>query len=230
MLSQLGCAPQSVRHTIHAFHTRGLASLQAQSRRPKHTRLVLDAAPLDHDVVLIDTPGNLGTVLISRLDRLVGDLLLVAGKKMGPRQPTELGALVRARAEALGAWAATQRVAVRTEGDGIAIADPESVARALDNMLRNAVEAAPPNSTVDARVVETAEAVEVRVEDHGRGIEPTRQRELFEPFFTTKAEGTGLGLAISRAIARAHGGDLTYMRAGDVTRFALSLPRGREAR
>ena len=43
---QLGCATQSVRNTIHAFHTRGLASLHAQSRRPKHTRLVLDAAPL----------------------------------------------------------------------------------------------------------------------------------------------------------------------------------------
>jgi transposase len=43
---QLGCATQSVRNTIHAFHTRGMASLQAQSRRPKRTRLVLDAAPL----------------------------------------------------------------------------------------------------------------------------------------------------------------------------------------
>jgi DNA-binding NarL/FixJ family response regulator len=42
---QLGCATQSVRHTLHAFHTRGMASLQAQSRRPTRTRLVLDAAP-----------------------------------------------------------------------------------------------------------------------------------------------------------------------------------------
>jgi signal transduction histidine kinase len=76
--------------------------------------------------------------------------------------------------------------------------------------------------------METTEAVEVRVEDHGPGVEPTRQGELFEPFFTTKAEGSGLGLAISRAIARAHGGDLTYARTGAVTRFSLSLPRGRE--
>jgi transposase len=43
---QLGCATQSVRHTIHAFHARGLACVQAQSRRPKHTRLVLDAESL----------------------------------------------------------------------------------------------------------------------------------------------------------------------------------------
>jgi transposase len=43
---QLSCATQSIRNTIHAFHTRGLAALHAQSRRPKRTRLVLDAEPL----------------------------------------------------------------------------------------------------------------------------------------------------------------------------------------
>jgi len=43
---QLGCASQSVRNAIHAFHTRRLAALAAQSRRPKHTRRVLDGEPL----------------------------------------------------------------------------------------------------------------------------------------------------------------------------------------
>ena len=52
---------------------------------------------------------------------------------------------------------------------------------------------------------------------------------MFEPFFTTKPDGTGLGLAISQAIARAHGGDLTYARDGGTTRLELTLParRGR---
>jgi hypothetical protein len=39
---QLSCATQRVRHAIHAFHTRGVASGSAQSRRPKRTRAVLD--------------------------------------------------------------------------------------------------------------------------------------------------------------------------------------------
>jgi transposase len=43
---QLSCATQSVRNAIHAFHTRGLASVRPQSRRPKRTRLVLGAEPL----------------------------------------------------------------------------------------------------------------------------------------------------------------------------------------
>jgi transposase len=40
----LGCATQSARNAIHAFDPHGLASLHAQSRRPKRTRLVRDAA------------------------------------------------------------------------------------------------------------------------------------------------------------------------------------------
>jgi signal transduction histidine kinase len=162
---------------------------------------------------------------IVRLDRLVGDLLLVAGKKMGPRRAVELGSLLRARWEALAPWAATRGVAVHIDGAGVADADHESVARALDNLLRNAVEASPQGGRVEARVIDGAQAIELQVEDRGGGVEPARESELFEPFFTTKPEGTGLGLAISRAIARAHGGELTYTRDGAVTRFQLTLPR-----
>ena len=166
---------------------------------------------------------------IARLDRLVSDLLLVAGNKLGPRQAIDLGALVRARAEALAPLAATHGVTLRPSGEAMADADPESVGRALDNLLRNAVEASPAGAAVEVRVGDAGQAAEVCIEDRGAGVEPARAAELFEPFFTTKAEGTGLGLAISRAIARAHGGDLTYARAGEVTRFSLSLPRHRRA-
>jgi len=161
---------------------------------------------------------------IARLDRLVADLLLVAGQKVGPRRPVELGELVRARALALQPWSAERRVELRVDGKGVADADPESVARAVDNVIRNAVEASPPGGQVRARVLATGAEVEVRVEDRGAGVPPARTDELFEPFFTTKADGTGLGLAISRAIARAHGGDLRYRRVGDVTQFSLTLP------
>jgi transposase len=43
---QLSCATQSVRNALHAFHTRGVAAIHAQSRRPQRTRLVLDGEPL----------------------------------------------------------------------------------------------------------------------------------------------------------------------------------------
>jgi signal transduction histidine kinase len=165
---------------------------------------------------------------IARLDRLVSDLLLVAGNKIGPRRPADLGGLVRGRIETLQPWAQERSVSLTTTGDAHVDIDHDAVARALDNLLRNAVEASPPGATVDVRVADTGDAVVVGVEDRGGGVEPARAAELFEPFFTTKAEGTGLGLAISRAIARAHGGDVTYARAGAVTCFSLSLPRVRQ--
>jgi signal transduction histidine kinase len=161
---------------------------------------------------------------ITRLDRLVADLLIVAGRALGPRAPLDLGALLQARAEALGPWAALRRVAIVAAGEGRAIGDGDALARALDNVLRNAVEAAPEGSTVAATVEADDGTLRVRVADRGAGVPAGRAGEIFEPFFTTKPDGTGLGLAISRAIARAHGGDLTYGRDGETTRLELTLP------
>jgi len=161
---------------------------------------------------------------ITRLDRLVADLLIVAGRALGPRGPLDVARLLRARAEALAPWAALRRVAITARGAGEAIGDGDAMARALDNVLRNAVEASPEGATVEATVDADQDWVRVRVADRGAGVPSGRAGEIFEPFFTTKPDGTGLGLAISRAIARAHGGDLTYGRDGEVTRLELTLP------
>jgi len=133
-------------------------------------------------------------------------------------------------------WAAEKGVTLRAAGEGRVNADPDALGRAIDNLLRNAVEASKPGAVVVATVEEGpcglaqgagpqgASSLRIAVEDRGAGVAPTRAVELFEPFFTTKADGTGLGLAISRGIARAHGGDLTYARGAEVTRFELTLP------
>jgi signal transduction histidine kinase len=165
---------------------------------------------------------------IMRLDRLVADLLIVAGRAVGKRAPLDIGALLRARADALGPWAALRQVVIDVQGEGRAMGDGDALARALDNVLRNAIEASPDGATVEATVEETVEGegswLRIGIADRGEGVLPGRAGEIFEPFFTTKPDGTGLGLAISRAIARVHGGDLVYGRDGDVTRLELTLP------
>jgi len=162
---------------------------------------------------------------IARLDRLVADLLIVSGRALGPRQPLQLTALLAARAEAMAPWSAQRGVTIQTGGRAPEVAvDADAVGRALDNLLRNAVEASPQGATVTATVDSDPAQVSVRVIDRGTGVPDGRAGELFEPFFTTKGEGTGLGLAISRAIARAHGGDIAYARDGAMTRFELTLP------
>lgn len=160
---------------------------------------------------------------IDRLDRLVADLLVVAGRAVGPKRKIDLADLARARVEGLAPWALERDVTLTVSGEGPAVVDDDGMARAIDNLVRNAVEASPAGAQVSAHVKREKERVVVRVEDHGVGVAANRSAELFEPFFTTKPAGTGLGLAISRAIARAHGGDLVYAREGDVTCFSLSV-------
>lgn len=162
---------------------------------------------------------------IERLDRLVADLLVVAGRATGPKEEEDVGALVEERLDALSPWAASLGVTLRSDGNASAMIHRDSVTRAIDNLVRNAVEASPEGSEVSVSVQGRDAAVAIIVDDAGEGVLGGREGELFEPFFTTKADGTGLGLALSRSIARAHGGEVSYERAHGHTRFALSLPR-----
>ena len=164
---------------------------------------------------------------IERLDRLVADLLIVAGRAPGPLLASSLSTLVRTRVELLEPWARERGVSFQVSGSAKAAVDSDSLSRALDNLLRNAVEASPIGALVQASVFARGERAVLEVRDSGPGVPSERAGELFEPFFTTKPEGTGLGLALSRAIARAHGGEVSYARDDTTTVFELDLPLDR---
>ena len=161
---------------------------------------------------------------IERLDRLVADLLVVAGRSTGPRLALSLAELARLRAEALAPWAHEQRVSIDVSGDARVLAHADSLGRALDNLLRNAVEASPPDAPVRVEISAALEHASLAVIDGGVGVAEERHGELFEPFFTTKPSGTGLGLPLARSILRAHGGDVRYARLEGETRFEVDLP------
>ena len=102
-------------------------------------------------------------------------------------------------------------------------ADPDRLAQALRNLVRNAIEHTEEGSGRVLLHVERAGAGSVRfvVQDDGPGI-PAGQREaVFERFHRTDSArnrasgGTGLGLAIVKAIADAHGGTVRASAARD---------------
>jgi signal transduction histidine kinase len=69
------------------------------------------------------------------------------------------------------------------------------------------------------------DAIAVKVEDSGPGIDPSRLEDVFDAFFTTKSHGTGLGLAICRLIVERHGGALTASSDGKSgALFEFTLP------
>jgi signal transduction histidine kinase len=160
---------------------------------------------------------------IVRLDRLVSDFLVVSGRRIGRRVDSDLGELARRRVAQIAPWAKERGVSLAVEGTVRAIIDPGAYARAVDNLVKNAIEASPAGAEVRVRLERREGVAAMAVEDQGPGVPEDRVPELFEPFFTTKPDGTGLGLAVSRAIAVASGGQLSYRRDAGVTRFELAL-------
>ena len=114
---------------------------------------------------------------IARLDRFVQDLLVVAGRRDATRADTDLGALARDRAALLATWAGEHGVAIEVTGEARAAVEADAIARALDNLLRNAVEASPSGEKVAVSI----EGGTITVSDRGPGVPAARRTQLFEP-------------------------------------------------
>lgn len=90
-------------------------------------------------------------------------------------------------------------------------ADADLLASALENLVKNALEAMPEGGTLTVSTEALALGDEPRcrltVRDTGPGFDARAREQAFELFFTTRAQGSGLGLAFVRQVARAHGGE-----------------------
>jgi two-component system sensor histidine kinase HydH len=96
----------------------------------------------------------------------------------------------------------------------------------LGNILRNAVQASPPDRPPRARVAMENGTLVFTVRDFGAGLPEGEAGQIFEPFFTTRATGTGLGLAVARRIVDLHGGRIAAANApGGGAVFRVELPR-----
>jgi signal transduction histidine kinase len=95
-------------------------------------------------------------------------------------------------------------------------ADPELLAQAVLNLLRNAVRA---TAEVDQPVIALTVSREangrcrIEVRDNGPGIAEDRREDIFLPFYTTHTGGSGVGLSFARQVALAHGGSICALDA-----------------
>ena len=185
-----------------------------------------DAFPWDEAAATVLTETG-------RLERLVGDLLLLArsdehGLVMRPGD-VDLDDVVAAEVERLrrvGAHRVHVRLApVRVHGDAA------HLARAVRNLAENADAHAREGVWLSLGSVD-GEAV-VEVGDDGPGIPEAERERVFERFVRLEASrerasgGSGLGLAIVRQIAAAHGGRVSAGgRAGGGTTMTLRIPAG----
>jgi nitrogen fixation/metabolism regulation signal transduction histidine kinase len=106
--------------------------------------------------------------------------------------------------------------------------DRDLLARALGNLVANALDAMPDGGRLLLRTALAAGEVRLCVEDSGPGLDLEQQRRLFTPYLTTKRGGTGLGLAIVQGIATDHGGRVEVRsEPGHGSGFTLVLPAPR---
>ena len=90
--------------------------------------------------------------------------------------------------------------------------EPRFMARAVINLLRNAIRYA--EQKVEVTLVRTGDYYEVRVNDDGPGVPLEGREKIFEPFSRLDASrdrrtgGFGLGLALVRRVSQSHGGQV----------------------
>ena len=120
------------------------------------------------------------------------------------------------------------RIGVRHEGaETVTVfADRLLLARALTNVIENALHAMPGTGTLLVRTCPPAAGtVQVDVVDSGVGMDAEALARIFEPYFSTKATGTGLGLTIARRNVELNGGTIAVASTrGMGTTVSLTLP------
>ncbi|MGZ8494241.1 MAG: sensor histidine kinase, partial [Gemmatirosa sp.] len=189
-------------------------------------RLRRDATPAQAEAVEVLAAET------ARLEAMARSFAQFGRLPDGPAADVDLGDLAR--------WAIATSVPEQLDGR-VEVADDvplvrghyDALARALNNVLLNAVDACAPGGRVTVRVQRTrrpeivGDAVELAVHDTGSGIAPELLARIWDPYVTQKAHGTGLGLAIARQTVLAHGGAVDAVSAvGRGTEVRFILPVG----
>ncbi|MFJ4028105.1 sensor histidine kinase [Paenarthrobacter sp. NPDC089989] len=179
-----------------------------------------------------------------QMTAMVNDLLelskIQAGSLQLRAEPLDLYDLVSDALSDVAPLAAKRGITLDGGGDRecMAVADGPSVARALRNVLLNAIIYSKPDTDVHVTVGRDDGHAVVAVQDRCGGIPAEDLPHLFEtgwqkdPARGSAAglqgsySGAGIGLSIVAGIVKAHGGRVRVENVDGGCRFALSLPAG----
>ncbi|WP_300974198.1 HAMP domain-containing sensor histidine kinase [Sphingomonas sp. LHG3406-1] len=178
---------------------------------------------------------------VLRLDRLIGDIGEAARTDAelarAAFEPVDLGLLVGQICEGWEQRRLTGDVRIAfarpRAASAIVMGEPARLARAIDNIIDNAISFSPAGALVEVAVALVGNKVLIRIDDEGPGV-PSHVREaIFNRFVSVRPEGgdfgrhSGLGLAIARAIVKGHDGEIDVADRDDApsgARFTIRLP------
>jgi two-component system OmpR family sensor kinase len=172
----------------------------------------LDGPGQDEDREVVDSALRSS----KRMNRLVGDLLLLARADAGrldAHRRCDLAEIAGEAAAEAAALMGARELVVDNDKPLWVEGSPDELHRLVLNLLDNAAHHTPPRARVELGLrAEGAEAI-VEVADDGPGIAAEARAQIFQRFVrgagpadTASGAGTGLGLAIVAAVAESHGG------------------------
>ncbi|WP_382307522.1 ATP-binding protein [Herbiconiux sp. UC225_62] len=173
-----------------------------------------------------------------RLLQLVGDLLFTAQVEAGrfsiESSSLDVTTLLRAAADSARPQAEKAGIEVELgqyDAQLRVSADPTRLSQAVDNLVSNAVKFTKRGGRVTLSARREGARILITVTDTGVGIPADEVDRLSERFFRASTatknavQGVGLGLTITKAIAAAHGGNLTIESVeGEGTSITIGLP------
>jgi signal transduction histidine kinase len=179
-----------------------------------------------------------------RLNQLIGEILQAARSEAPESQrrftPLRLDVLLRDVIETCRIEATEGRhieCEINTLAMTTVLGDGELLRRAIENVLRNALHYAPPQSAIAVQLNFAFDPDELRltVRDLGPGVPDAALPHLFLPFYRVEADrerstgGVGLGLAIARRAIELHGGYISARNANPGLEVCIELTGVRQA-
>jgi two-component system sensor histidine kinase ChvG len=178
---------------------------------------------------------------VGRLDRLIGDVSEAARTDAqlarARFEPVDLGALIQ---QLIGSWDNRREkgdiniaFARPRKATAVVMGDPGRLARAIDNLIDNAISFSPPGGLVEVAAAHVDDQILIRIDDEGPGVPKESREAIFNRFHSVRPEGenfgrhSGLGLAIAQAIVEGHDGVIDVQDRDDApsgARFIIRLP------
>jgi signal transduction histidine kinase len=168
----------------------------------------------------------------SEIQRLAGDCIDLLerfleeskGGRGGPSGEIPLALILETAAERIDQRHPGRRPVLRLAPHLPVVAHARDIQRVIEELIDNAVKWSPAGQPIEVVATSEADGLEVRVIDHGRGMDEEVRRRAFEPFFSGRSS-SGLGLTICRDIARRLGGSIQLeSTAAGGTVASLRLP------
>lgn len=176
-------------------------------------------------------------------EQMINDLLDIAriqvGKLALKLDEIEPLSIVREAVEATRPLADANKISIRLFGTpniGFVMGDHARLRQVVSNLLSNSIKFSPNGSQIEIHVAMSSRGdrgfVEIKVVDHGKGIEPSFIPHIFGRFQQQDDSsvrvhgGLGIGLALVRDLVRAHGGSVKAESpgVGQGATFTVLLP------